>query len=45
MKKKLAILSIFLAACFCTLPSFGTTYYLSTTGNDSNSGLPLLFLG
>ncbi|MGC1362493.1 MAG: hypothetical protein WA419_14530 [Silvibacterium sp.] len=39
MKKKLAILSIFLAACFCTLPSFGTTYYLSTTGNDSNSGL------
>jgi len=38
MKQLLAMFSIFLAACFCTLPAFGTTYYLSTTGNDSNSG-------
>jgi hypothetical protein len=38
MMKKLVIHVAFIALCFCALPALGTTYYLSTTGNDSNSG-------
>ena len=38
MVKKIAVHLALIAVCFCALPALGATYYLSTTGSDSNSG-------
>jgi hypothetical protein len=38
MMKHLVVHVAFIAVCFCALPALGATYYLSTTGSDSNSG-------
>jgi hypothetical protein len=38
MMKNIAVHVAFLVVCFCALPALGSTYYLSTSGSDSNSG-------
>jgi hypothetical protein len=38
MMKNIAIQVVLVSVWFFTLPAMGATYYLSTTGNDSNNG-------